>query len=116
MSSISHNQLKALQHFFRKHLLPLAGEPLVFEDGANQTTNEALTEVDTYYIRKHRPPLQPQEFEMTMYDKDEIRTTLENYWAGKPFARLAGPLVKLTAKFENQEEKDNVSSSVYEMF
>jgi hypothetical protein len=116
MSSISHNQLKALRNFFRKHLLPLAGEPLVFEDGANQTTNEALTEEGSYYIRKHRPPLQPQELELAMFDKNEIRMTLENYWAGKSFARLAGPLVKLTSKFENQEEKDNVSSSVYEMF
>jgi hypothetical protein len=116
MSSISPKQHKLLVRFFRKYLLPLAGQPLVFEKSVCQTASESQDNENSYYVRKNRPALRPDEFELKMGEKKEIQKTLENYWAGKSFAGLAGPLMKLTAEFENQKEKDEVSSSVYEMF
>jgi hypothetical protein len=71
---------------------------------------------DSYYVERDEGVFPRERFELSFTDASEIEAALNAQWAGSPFAGLGTRLMELSKHFEQEDEKKDVSSFVYEMF
>jgi hypothetical protein len=109
MSSIDDSQRALLMRFFEKHLQDRTVNP-------RSVLRLERTDTDSYYIERNEGLFPRERFELSFSDSAQIAATLDEQWAGGPYAGLGSALMELSRHFELVEEKRDVSDFVYEMF
>ncbi|MBW2375153.1 MAG: hypothetical protein JRF55_04050 [Deltaproteobacteria bacterium] len=109
MSSINDSQRALLTRFFEKHLKGRTPNP-------DRVLGRERDDADTYYVERTEGPFPRQRFELSFSDPTQIAASLNDQWAGGPYAGLGTALMELSKHFELGEEKNDVSDFVYEMF
>lgn len=111
MNLIDKKQEKNLINFFKANIQPLATE---------QNRREGFPTInpkqDSYYVRRDWQPLKRQDFEISLANRSEIATTLDDFWKDSTLQGFGKKISQLSKKFSNIEEKSKVSTSIYEMF
>lgn len=109
MSSINDSQRALLTRFFEKHLQDRTAEP-------GRVLARERDDADTYYVERNEGLFPRERFELSFSDAKQIEASLNDQWAGGPYAGLGTALMELSKHFELVEEKKDVSDFVYEMF
>ncbi len=109
MSSIDESQRALLLRFFKKYLQNRTADP-------SRVLGRERDESDSYYVNRNEGLFPRERFELSFSDADQIAASLNQQWAGGPYADLGTALMELSKHFELVEEKKDVSDFVYEMF
>jgi len=109
MSSINDSQRALLTRFFEKHLKERTASPA-------RVLGRDREDADSYYVERKEGLFPRERFELSFSDAAQIEASLNEQWAGGPYAGLGTALMELTKHFELVEEKKDVSDFVYEMF
>lgn len=109
MSSINDSQRALLTRFFEKHLKGRTPNP-------DRVLGRERDDADTYYVERTEGPFPRERFELSFSDPTQIEASLNEQWAGGPYAGLGTALMELSKHFQLVEEKQDVSDFVYEMF
>jgi len=109
MSSIDDSQRALLTRFFEKHLKERTANP-------DLVLGRKWDNADSYYVEREEGLFPRERFEMSFSDATQIEASLNDQWAGGPYAGLGTALMELSKHFELVEEKNDVSDFVYEMF
>lgn len=110
MPSIDEKRIARLQRFYRLHVLPLTGQAR-FEHPEGWKTDE-----NSYFLRRIKNELGPEDFEWRMGTPREIATTLDEFWSGSRLEGLGSKLVALSRRFADVQHDAEVSQYIYEMF
>lgn len=100
-----------LERFFRERLLPLAQQP-----GWQASPAGPQPELPSYWISRGDHLVTADDFHLRLGNEAAIATALDAHWQGTPMAGLGSQLAAMTGRFKGREQKDSVSSFVYEMF
>lgn len=110
MALTDRKQRDRLRRFYRKHLLAVSG---LASGGLN---SDFIENSDSYYVVQNREPPAWEAFEMRLGNRGDVAGSLDRHWAGTPLDGMGKRLMSLSKHFEYVEEKQEVSSFVYEMF
>jgi len=100
-----------LTTFFKQRIVPLS-EDLTIKEASNGRRESR----DSFFVKRHSPSITAAEFELDLHDRDAFARLLEQHWQGRPLAPIAQELITLGTRFEQLDEKSDVSQFVYEMF
>ena len=109
MSSINDSQRALLARFFEKHLRGRTANP-------GRVLGRERYDADSYYVEREEGLFPRERFELSFSDPTQIEASLNEQWAGGPYAGLGTALMELSKHFQLVEEKQDVSDFVYEMF
>lgn len=100
-----------LTTFFKQRIVPLS------QDLKIKTSSSARRESrDSFFVKRHSPSMTAGEFELNLRDRDAFAIELEKHWKDRPLQPIAKDLITLGKRFEQLDEKSDVSQFVYEMF
>jgi hypothetical protein len=102
---------RSLTRFYDLHLKRLSGS----QENGHAARSPAGSR-SSYYVRRAKTQLDRSDFELRLGDERQIAEALEEAWEGTRLLGLAKPLAKLTRKFEDVEERAELSPFLYEMF
>ncbi len=111
MSSINPEQVRALTRFYEDYILPLSRRHRM--EILDHTPPQSRA---SYFIKRTRTCLSRRDFEPSQGTKQVTSRMLDAHWAGTPLRGLGREILKLAHYFPEQEEKAELSSSIYEMF
>jgi len=100
-----------LTTFFNQRIVPLSAD-LTIKDSRDSRREHR----ESFFVKRHSPSITAAEFELNLKDRDTFARELEQYWKDRPLAPIAQELVTLGTRFEQLDEKADVSQFVYEMF
>ena len=100
-----------LTRFFHERLLPLAQHPAWQASPAGPQPEQP-----SYWISRGNRLVTADDFRLAPADATGIARALDAQWRGTALAGLGAPLAAMSTRFRGREQKDAVSSFVYEMF
>lgn len=108
---INNEDRELLTTFFTQRIVPLSEDLTI-----KQTFAQRREDRDSFFIKRHSPSITRGEFELDLSDREAFAKTLESHWADRPLQPVARDLVTLGERFEQLDEKVDLSEFVYEMF
>ncbi len=108
---INSEDRELLTTFFKQRIVPLSEDLSIKETYAQRRADR-----DSFFVKRHSPSMTRVEFELDLKDRDAFAATLETHWQNRPLQPVAQDLITLGTRFEQLDEKVDLSEFVYEMF